>query len=175
MDNSITFEYILNKKFIKKTYFRKIWLRQTLVNFIFGIGLIPFWIMLAMTFGVTTDQALGFEDKSTFFFTIFMTIYILSFFFIPVYRLYYRYKKQILALFSREEEIMNKFHCSEINFVNENEIFSIEAPWSNTKLVLSDKDCLIFELKSPSIFFTLPTNQVPSELIVFLKNYIPKK
>lgn len=175
MNNSITFEYILNKNFIEKAYFRKIWLRQTLLNFIFGIGVIPVWIMLAMSFGVITDQALGLEGKSIYFFTVFMTIYILSFFFIPVYKLYYFYKKQTKALFSKSEEINNKFHFSEITFCNENDIFSIEASWSHTTLVLADKDSLIFQLKSPSVFFTLPTNQVTNEIMMLIKNNIPKK
>lgn len=175
MEEEIIIEYTLTKAEAEKIYFRRNWIKQVMPNIIFSIVLLPLWIMLGMSFGVTLDHVLGFEGKTADFFSIVMIIFIMGFFFVPVFKLYSVYKKQLSVIYRNNNIQLNKLQFTKDKFNYENEIFCIEGPWSNSKLVKIDKDYIIFQLKVPNVFFIIPNGKVSEEVKNVLIKNIPQK
>jgi len=174
MEEEVIIEYMRTKSEAEKIYFRRLWLKQMILNIVLGIVLLPCWIMLGMSFGVSLDHGLGLEGKTSGFLSIIMILFILNFFFSPVYKLYSLYKKQIKIIHETNNIQFNKFLFTKEKFKNENEISCIEAPWSNTKCLMIDKDYIMFQLKVPIVFFFIPTGNVSTEVKNILIKTIPK-
>jgi hypothetical protein len=171
MNDEIIIEFSRSKDDAKKIFFNKLWLRQIIPNIILGLILLPASYMLGLILGVSINLGLGLEGSSNNFFPILMTIVILNFFFAPVYKLYFLYKKQINEIYSKNKVLYNIFRINEDRFKYENETLSIGALWSNTTMLKIDNDFFQFQTIVPNIYFWIPTSQLSFEA----KNILIKK
>lgn len=175
MEDEIIIDYERTKSEAKQIYLKRIWLKRVIPNIIIGVLLIPCWVMLGMAFGVSVDNTLGLDNKTSSFFSILMIIGIFYYFLAPVYRLYKSFQFQINFNFGNEDLIHNSIHLYKDKFINKNNNFYIEGLWENTKWVGLDKDYLIFQLKMANILFFIPTKKLTPDVRSFLNNTIPKK
>lgn len=175
MNEEVIIEYTRTKTELTKILFRRFWLKQVGMYFFFRIVLIPAWIMLGMAFGIQFDNFLGFEDKTSGIFSFLMVLILLYFSFSPVIKLYNNYKNQIKITFGSNSITHHKLYITEDKFKDENEHFWIEAPWSNTTLMLKDQQYLIFQMRAPNIAFLIPVEKISDDVMSLLLTKILKK